>query len=949
MTTPARRTARRTASGTVGLAVLALCLALGATGAAANPDRARAAEARGDLRAAQIEWRNAVRANPNDPLLRAALARASLALGDGDTAEKEARAALERGFDRREGTAILLRAYLTLRRFNDLLRDFPVNEGAAPAELAGTIAAYRAIAHLALDQREAAKEAAAAAVRLAPRLVDAHLSRATIASVEGDRTTLEASVEAALALDPDNVEALNRKAGLQFERGDLAGAAETFGRVIARSPGDPMAHFRRGEVLMRLGDLEGARRDVAAGLRLSPTMPVGLLLDAMLKAQGGDFRGADAALQRIPAQVLTNLPDGLLVLATVKRALGQTAQAEDAAQRHVARRPDDPRGARLLATIEMERGAPDAAAGTLLRLAQRGRADAEAYDLLGRAHAAMRRREQAREAFERAAELAPNDPGVLTRLAVARLALGEAEAAAEAARKALALAPDQRGAREVLASAALALGDLDAARAELDRLGPEGQSGELAGIVDATIRLIRLDLDGAEKRFEAVLQTQPESVRARLGLARIAAMRNDPDRTERLLAEVLERDPDNAEALQRLAAAAQSDGAHAASARAILERVQAANPSASSLALTLASVHLRLGQPARAVAVLDDPAWRDRQRSTQHLILLAEARAQAGELAEAEAAARAALAQEPRNPIARRQIATLLARRNDIGAAEAVLQQGIRQQPNEPILLQGLVELVRDARGLDAALALADTLARQTETRPASLALRGNLLVAANRFEEGAAAYAAGFAVAPSRALAQAEAGAWQLAGRLDRAAAAWKAWLAREPEDAVAHALLAQLEIVAGDTKAAEERLRKVVEARPDDGVSANNLAWLMQARADARTDAGRATLAQAQRLAERAYFVAPTPETADTLGWILARQGKTAEALPLLGQAAAGSARRASADPGIFFRFAHTLSETGAREEAIRVLEPVVAANLQFAERAEAEALLARLRAQR
>ncbi|MCS6855809.1 MAG: hypothetical protein NZ523_13800, partial [Elioraea sp.] len=75
------------------LAVLALGTALLAAPASANPERARAAEARGDLRAAQIEWRNAVRANPNDPQLRAALARISLALGDGDTAEKEARAA----------------------------------------------------------------------------------------------------------------------------------------------------------------------------------------------------------------------------------------------------------------------------------------------------------------------------------------------------------------------------------------------------------------------------------------------------------------------------------------------------------------------------------------------------------------------------------------------------------------------------------------------------------------------------------------------------------------------------------------------------------------------------------------------------------------------------------------------------------------------------------------
>jgi len=929
------------------LAVLALCTALLAAPADANPDRARAAEARGDLRAAQIEWRNAVRASPNDPALRAALARVSLALGDGDTAEKEARAALERGFDRRDGTELLLRAYLLLRRHNDLLRDFPINETAVPAEVAGTVAAFRTFAHLALNQREEAKRAASAAIRLAPRLVESHLAQATVAAVEGDRAGHEAAVDAALALEPDNVEALNRKAALQFERGELAEAVATFGKIIARAPGDPLPLFRRGELLMRSGDFEAARRDIAAGLRLAPNAPVGLLLDAMLKVQARDFQAADQSLQRIPSQTLVNLPDGLLVLATVKRALNQTAQAEDAAQRHVARRPDDPRGAKLLATIEMERGAPDAAAGTLTRLVQRGRADAEALDMLGRAHAAMRRRAEAREAFERAAELSPDDPGILTRLAVARLGTGDIAAAAEAARSALARAPDQRGAREVLASAALALGDLDTAQAELGRLGAEAREGELAGIVEATIRLIRLDLAGAKGRFEAVLRSHPDSVRARLGLARIAAMENDAARTERMLAEVLERDPENAEALQRIGNAAGTGGPHGASALAILERVHAANPTSSAVALALASAQLRLRQPEKAVAVLDSPAWRDRARTTQHLIVLAEARAQAGQMAEAEAAARAALAQEPRSSLARRQVATLLARRNDTGAAEAVLQQGIRLQPNDALLLQGLVELVRDARGLDAALALADTLARQRDAWPASLALRGNLLMAANRAEEAAAAYEAGFRSAPSGALAQAQAAAWQAVGRPDRAAGALKAWLEREPEDAATHALLSQIEIVQGETAAAEMRLRKVVAARPDDGVSANNLAWLMQARAETETEAGRALLAEALRLAERAYFLVPTPETADTLGWILLRQGRASEALPLLRQAAAGAAQRAQADPGIFVRFAQGLAATGAREEAIRVLEPILAANVRFAERSEAEALLARLRA--
>ncbi|MDB5373038.1 MAG: Tetratricopeptide 4, partial [Belnapia sp.] len=124
---------------------------------AQSMERARVAQARGDLRAAQIEYRNAVRAEPNSAPARAALAAVSLDLGDGDTAEKEARAALERGFDPAAGTAMLLRSYLLQNRGRDLLRDFPIPAEPARAAVGGQIAAARAVAALGLDDRPGAR------------------------------------------------------------------------------------------------------------------------------------------------------------------------------------------------------------------------------------------------------------------------------------------------------------------------------------------------------------------------------------------------------------------------------------------------------------------------------------------------------------------------------------------------------------------------------------------------------------------------------------------------------------------------------------------------------------------------------------------------------------------------------------------------------------------------
>ena len=74
------------------------------------------------------------------------------------------------------------------------------------------------------------------------------------------------------------------------------------------------------------------------------------------------------------------------------------------------------------------------------------------------------------------------------------------------------------------------------------------------------------------------------------------------------------------------------------------------------------------------------------------------------------------------------------------------------------------------------------------------------------------------------------------------------------------------------------------------------------------------------------------------DTLGWILVTSGNAAQGMPLLRQAAA----QAGSDPRIMYHFAVALRDTGKREEAITVLNGVVANKAEFTEKVEAQKLL-------
>ncbi|TPG61078.1 PEP-CTERM system TPR-repeat protein PrsT [Roseomonas nepalensis] len=927
---------------------LALALLAGLSAAAvpalAQPmERARAAQAKGDLRTAQIELRNAVRDDPRSTAARLALVQASIDLGDGVTAEKEARAALEIGADPVVTTAALLRAYLVQGRHADLLRDFPVPAG-NPA-LGAQVASGRALAQLSLNQQDNAAASVAEALSFGPNVAEPHLAAAALALAKGDRPGAEAEADKALAADPNSIEALLRKGTLQMTRGAAREGAETIGRVVAIAPGNVPARLSRAEALMQLGDNAAAKQDVDAALTSQPGSAAAIYLRATLLARAGDWRGADESLQRIQP-VLSSFPDGYLIQALTKRALNQTAQAEDSARRHVARRPDDVRGVKLLAAMDMEAGRPDGAAGTLTRylsrLGPQGQADADTYDLLGRAHGAARRPREAAEALGRAAALAPQDTGVLNRLAAARLGAGDARGAVEAAEKSLALQPEQPPVRELLATASMLRGDMSGASAQLDRLGEAGRRGEAAGVTEGTLKLTKLDFVGARASYEAVLRDHPDSIGARLGLARVAAAGGRPDEAEKLLGEVLRRDPGNADALGQLGAAARPGSPRAVPARAVLEAAQAAAPGELPLTLALAEVLVRSNEGEKALALVESPALRANPRNRGPLLPMARAEALVAlsRWDDAREAARAALAEDPASIEARLRLAALTLRQGDARAAESIIQEGLRSAPGDVRLQQAYVGLVKQARGLDAALAQADRLALQPTSLPAAAGLRGDLLAGENRLEDAARAYAAANEKTPNSFLALRQSAMLRNAGKVPEAAAVLRAWVARQPDDLNALQALASMDIMQRRYAEAEAGLTKLVERAPNDAVALNNLAWLVDRRG---------ATAQAREMAERAYALSQNVDTADTLGWIVTRAGDPRLGVSLLRQSVNGREAAGRPDQAAAYRLAYALHQSGNRDEALRILTPVLANTAAFDGRPEAERLLADLKAGR
>jgi cellulose synthase operon protein C len=366
----------------------------------------------------------------------------------------------------------------------------------------------------------------------------------------------------------------------------------------------------------------------------------------------------------------------------------------------------------------------------------------------------------------------------------------------------------------------------------------------------------------------------------------------------------------------------------AADALALLERAHAAKPDDTGLTARLGALALQTGAPERALVLAQGAQNGAGAPDPQLLLLAANAQLALKQTDAARDTIAKLVALEPRAVDARRQLAAVLIERGDYEAARTVIREGMRATPRVYQLSLDYALIDLKASGLDRALATAEALRQQDLGDPALAALRGDVFMAAGKPEEAAKAYAGSGGPFDSL-LALRLAGAYQRAGKHDAARAALADWVSKHPKDAAVSAALSEIDLTDNRLDAAQTELEAVLAQHPLDPVALNNLAWVYQLRDNP----------QARPLAERAYLLAPNPQSADTLGWILARGGDPARALALLRQAAA------SGDPRIAYHLAVALNDLGQRDDATKLLTKVAEAPGDFTEKTEARELLSRL----
>ena len=220
-------------------------------------------------------------------------------------------------------------------------------------------------------------------------------------------------------------------------------------------------------------------------------------------------------------------------------------------------------------------------------------------------------------------------------------------------------------------------------------------------------------------------------------------------------------------------------------------------------------------------------------------------------------------------------------------------------------------------------------LLRQYPDDPGVLAFEADVRNASGDFAAAAAALEKLRLKSPSSALAVATHQARRRAAQAN-ALEPLESWLAAHPADVGVRRVYAEGLRLAGDNRGAIREYERVVAEQPEDVGSLNNLAWLYHVEHDER----------ALVVSQRAWGKAPgVAEVVDTHGWLLVESGDLAEGLRLLRQADASAGTRQGE---IRFHYATALSRAGQRDEAVRLLEDLMANAGPFPSREQAGALL-------
>lgn len=882
--------------------------------------------AKNDSKAAIIQIKNALQANPNQPEARYLLGKALLESGDPAAAEVELRKALDQKYPTDQVIPLLARALLAQgqgKKVTDELAKTALSSAEGQADLQTSVA----MAEIAQGKLEAAQAALATALGAQPDYVPALIVQARLKAAGKDFSGAQGVLDTVLAKAANNHEALKLKGDILIAQGDPTAALAAYRKALEARPDYLQAHSAAVSVLIQQDKLDEAAKQFESMKKLAPKSPPTIFLETQLAYQNKDLKAARELAQQL-LKVTPDNPNSLQLAGAIEFQLKSMLQAEDYLSRALQIAPELPMARRMLVLIYLRTGQPAKAMNTLQPVLGKIDNDANMLQLAGEVYVQNNDVQKAEAYFAKAAALDPKDAKKRTSLAMTHMLKGNSESAFSELEE-IASRDSGTTADLALITSHLRRNELDKALNAIAALEKKQPDDPLVYNLRGRTLLAKQDIAGARKSYEKALSVSPTYFPAAASLAILDLADKKPEEARKRFEAVLAADPKNIQALVALAELRAKTGGTPEEVATLIGKAVSANPTEPGPRLLLVDLYLRNKDVKKALSAAQD-AVTALPDKPELLDALGRVQQTAGDFNQAISTYNKLAGLQPKSPQPYLRLAEVHVAAKNKDAAVQSLRKGLEIKPDMIEAQRGLIMLALDAGKSQEAVEIAREIQKQRPKEVAGYVLEGDIGVARKSWSDAAAAYRTGLKQAPSSSdLAVKLHSVLMAAGNSQEAAKFEGSWLKDYPKDALFRTYLGDSASNRKEYDKAAAYYQAVVDLQPNNPVALNNLAWTT----------GQLKGAKAIEYAEKANKLAPNQAPfMDTLAMLLADKGDTGRSLELLKKAI----EIAPQTPAIRLNYARVLIKSGNKAEGRKELEELTKLGDKFPAQGEVAQLM-------
>lgn len=911
-----------------------LVLALALAGCGKSPEehfeQAKALYAKGDSQGTILELKNTLQEQPNNAEARLLLGRTYMAQESYADALKELERAQKNGVPVNQVLPLLAKTYLRTGQAQKVL-DLGLPPGRLNRQEIASMQAARAEAFLIMDRRADVDQAIAMAEEANPGDPDLLVLKARLALQKGNRAEAIQFLDAAISQDENHVYAYYLKAAAQESEGKLDETLNTYREALQHDPKAFRAHLFISSIERRQGNLQASEKSLQAAEKAAPRHPLVIYSRAVIELQRNDLDAANESIQ----QVLKLVPDYLparLVAALVNLGKGNYEQSLKDAQRVLAEQPSNTLAAQVVATSKLRSGDPKAAMQTLSKLLEDRPKDPVLLSIAGEASMQAQDYARAQSFLDQAEALNPGDLAIKELQATNLLAQGKTDLAIAELQQASKASGQARNADISLIRIHLQRKEFDQAFQAIDALEKKLPNSPVPHGLRAMAYVSKPDIPSARRSLEKALSVDPTYYPAAATLAELDLKDKDIAAARKRFDSILSHDKANVSAMVALANVAllekkKDDYVN------WLEKALKIDTRNMAAHAGLVRHHLAKQDKSRALAQAKQ-AQDTNPESLATINLLGATQAAVGDWGAAIDTYARLVNKAPQSAEALLLLAKAQSAIKPVDVVRKTLTQAIELKPDFLQAQDALIRLELVNNKPDAALAIARKIQAQQPRSPIGYDREGGILLSQKKYPQAVSAFekalslSAGGDVAGSIKLHR----ALFMAGNAKAADQRLTKLLSEHPKDSVLRTYAAEFFMVTKRNREAIAQYEVLLALAPNNALALNNLANLYLREKDSR----------ALETAEKALKLAPDqPITQDTLGWILVEQGQLPRGMDLLSKAAS----KASKDPSVRYHYGAALYRAGKKTEAKKELAAALGIGKLFPEKEQAEALLKNL----